>query len=131
QVYAAGDLSDPHGTHRVCLAAVSAALRELARRGAAWLRHCETWLYRGAWQEWEPHQIELAVPLSPDEVERKRTAIFFHESQKDKALFPGPWDTREFWKRAEDRNRETAGLYDRLGLPEYQALEAFVRLRVT
>ncbi|MBW7906252.1 MAG: glucosamine-6-phosphate deaminase [Phycisphaerae bacterium] len=131
QVYAAGDLSDPHGTHRVCLAAVSAALRELARRGAAWLPDCETWLYRGAWQEWEPHQIELAVPLSPDEVERKRTAIFFHESQKDKALFPGPWDAREFWKRAEDRNRETAELFDKLGLPEYQALEAFVRLRVT
>ena len=85
------------------------------------------WHYRGAWQEWEPHKIEMAVPLSPDEVERKRTAIFKHESQKDKALFPGPWDPREFWKRAEDRNRETAELYDRLGLPEYQAMEAFVR----
>ena len=88
---------------------------------------CIVWLYRGAWQEWEPHHIDMAVPLSPDEVERKRMAIFKHESQKDKALFPGPWDTREFWQRAEDRNRATAELYDRLGLPEYQALEAFAK----
>ncbi len=92
-----------------------------------WLRDCEVWLYRGAWQEWEPHAIDLAVPLSPDEVDRKRRAIFNHETQKDKAPFPGPWDTREFWQRAEDRNRQTAELYDQLGLPEYQALEAFVR----
>ncbi|QOJ14594.1 MAG: glucosamine-6-phosphate deaminase [Planctomycetia bacterium] len=125
QLYAAGDLSDPHGTHRVCLAAIDAAMKRLASR--SWMRNCEAWLYRGAWQEWEPHQIEMAVPLSPDEVERKRTAIFHHESQKDKALFPGPWDTREFWQRAEDRNRATAELYDKLGLPEYQAIEAFVR----
>jgi len=124
QIYAAGDLSDPHGTHRVCLAAIERALERLADED--WLRDCEAWYYRGAWQEWEPHEIDLAVPLSPDEVERKRMAIFKHESQKDKALFPGPWDTREFWKRAEDRNAETARLYDRLGLPEYQALEAFV-----
>jgi len=127
QVYAAGDLSDPHGTHRVCLAAIAAALHSLAER--PWLAMCEVWLYRGAWQEWEPQAIEMAVPLSPDEVERKRTAIFNHETQKDKAPFPGPWDTREFWQRAEDRNRHTAQLYDRLGLPEYQALEAFVRWR--
>ena len=125
QVYAAGDLSDPHGTHRVCLAAIGGALRKLTDRD--WLRDCEVWLYRGAWQEWEPHAIDLAVPLSPDEVDRKRRAIFNHETQKDKAPFPGPWDTREFWQRAEDRNRRTAELYDRLGLPEYQALEAFVR----
>jgi len=125
QIYAAGDLSDPHGTHRVCLAAITTALHRLER--ADWMRDCDVWLYRGAWQEWSPHEIEMAVPLSPDEVERKRMAIFKHESQKDKALFPGPWDTREFWQRAEDRNRNTATLYDQLGLPEYEAIEGFVR----
>jgi glucosamine-6-phosphate deaminase len=124
QVYAAGDLSDPHGTHRVCLVAVIEALRQLADRD--WAHDCELWLYRGAWQEWEPHEIEMAVPLSPDEVERKRMAIFKHESQKDRAVFPGPTDPREFWQRAEDRNRDTARLYDRLGLPEYEAIEGFV-----
>jgi glucosamine-6-phosphate deaminase len=126
QVYAAGDLSDPHGTHRVCLEAVLAALRALADRD--WARACEVWLYRGAWQEWEPHEIDMAVPLAPDEVLRKRMAIFKHESQKDRALFPGPTDPREFWQRAEDRNRDTARLYDRLGLPEYEAIEGFVLL---
>jgi glucosamine-6-phosphate deaminase len=124
QVYAAGDLSDPHGTHRVCLGAVIAALGQLADR--PWAKRCELWLYRGAWQEWEPHEIDMAVPLSPDEVERKRMAIFKHESQKDRALFPGPTDPREFWQRAEDRNRDTARLYDKLGLPEYEAIEGFV-----
>jgi len=124
QIYAAGDLSDPHGTHRVCLAAVMEAVRRLA--GEPWMRECQVWLYRGAWQEWGPEEIEMAVPLSPDEVERKRMAIFKHQSQKDRALFPGPSDTREFWQRAEDRNRQTAELYDRLGLPEYQAIEGFV-----
>jgi glucosamine-6-phosphate deaminase len=124
QIYAAGDLSDPHGTHRVCLAAVIMALDELADR--EWARESELWLYRGAWQEWAPHEIDMAVPLSPDEVERKRMAIFKHESQKDRALFPGPTDSREFWQRAEDRNRDTARLYDRLGLPEYEAIEGFV-----
>ncbi|MFM8735835.1 MAG: glucosamine-6-phosphate deaminase [Pirellulales bacterium] len=125
QVYAAGDLSDPHGTHRVCLAAILGALAEVKRRD--WAKDCQLWLYRGAWQEWEPHEIEMAVPLSPDEVERKRMAIFKHESQKDRALFPGASDPREFWQRAEDRNRETARLYDKLGLPEYEAIEGFVR----
>jgi glucosamine-6-phosphate deaminase len=124
QVYAAGDLSDPHGTHRVCLVAVIEALRQLA--GRDWARDCELWLYRGAWQEWEPHEIEMAVPLSPDEVERKRMAIFKHESQKDRAVFPGATDPREFWQRAEDRNRDTARFYDKLGLPEYEAIEGFV-----
>lgn len=124
QIYAAGDLSDPHGTHRVCLAAVFGGMRELADRD--WAKDCELWLYRGAWQEWEPHEIDMAVPLSPDEVQRKRLAIFKHESQKDKAVFPGPSDPREFWQRAEDRNRETARLYDLLGLPEYEAIEGFV-----
>lgn len=125
QVYAAGDLSDPHGTHRVCLAAVTEALSRL--RDEAWMRECVLWLYRGAWQEWEPQRIEMAVPLSPDEVLRKRTAIFRHQSQKDRALFPGPVDAREFWQRAEDRNRHTARLYDALGLAEYEAIEGFVR----
>ncbi|MBX3397049.1 MAG: glucosamine-6-phosphate deaminase [Phycisphaerae bacterium] len=127
QIYAAGDLSDPHGTHRVCLAAIQSAVGRLAERN--WMKACRVWLYRGAWQEWEPHQIEMAVPLSPDEVDRKRMAIFHHESQKDKALFPGPSDPREFWQRAEDRNAATAAIFDRLGLPEYQAIEAFVEWR--
>lgn len=148
QIYAAGDLSDPHGTHRVCLRAILSAVEALRAEAAggadapaapasgavhgrandaAWINACDVWLYRGAWQEWEPERIEMAVPLSPDEVEKKRLAIFKHQSQKDKALFPGPWDSREFWQRAEDRNRETALQYDRLGLPEYQAIEAFVR----
>ncbi len=127
QIYAAGDLSDPHGTHRLCLAAVTAAVERLS--DCDWMQACDVWYYRGAWREWEPHEIEMAVPLSPDEVERKRMAIFKHESQKDKALFPGPWDPREFWQRAEDRNRHTAETYDRLGLPEYQAIEAFLRWR--
>ena len=124
QIYAAGDLSDPHGTHRVCLNAIFQSLETLADHD--WAKACELWLYRGAWQEWEPHEIDMAVPLSPDEVNRKRMAIFKHESQKDRALFPGPTDPREFWQRAEDRNRETARLYDRLGLPEYEAIEGFV-----
>jgi glucosamine-6-phosphate deaminase len=124
QIYAAGDLSDPHGTHRTCLAAVVKACGVCETDG--WYRDCEVWLYRGAWQEWAPHQIEIAVPLSPSELDRKRTAIFKHESQKDRALFPGP-DMREFWQRAEQRNRETARVYDRLGLAEYEAIEGFVR----
>jgi glucosamine-6-phosphate deaminase len=127
QVYAAGDLSDPHGTHRVCLAAVIEALQRLKDRD--WMKTCEVWLYRGAWQEWGVDEIEMAVPLSPEEVARKRIAIFKHESQKDKALFPGH-DQREFWQRAEDRNRATAEAYDQLGLAEYEALEGFVRWKM-
>lgn len=123
QIYAAGDLSDPHGTHRVCLSAVFQAMHRL--KDQQWVQDCELWLYRGAWQEWEPQQIEMAVPLSPAELERKLHAIFKHESQKDKALFPGI-DSREFWERAEQRNRETARIYDKLGLAEYEAMEAFV-----
>jgi glucosamine-6-phosphate deaminase len=124
QIYAAGDLSDPHGTHRVCLNAVLTACQRCAKDD--WFADCEVWLYRGAWHEWGPHEIEMAVPLSPNEVDRKRTAIFKHQSQKDRALFPGP-DMREFWKRAEDRNRDTAQLFDKLGLAEYEAIEGFVR----
>jgi glucosamine-6-phosphate deaminase len=130
QVYAAGDLSDPHGTHRTCLSVIVKALERLrddpAERG--WMSRCEVWLYRGAWQEWSPEEIEMAVPLSPDEVVRKRFAIFKHESQKDTPVFPGANDPREFWQRAEDRNRATAAAYDRLGLAEYEAMEGFVRL---
>ncbi len=128
QIYAAGDLSDPHGTHRVCLDAILRAFERV--RGQPWFAACEVWLYRGAWQEWEPERIEMAVPLSPEEVVRKRNAIFKHQSQKDRAMFPGT-DEREFWQRAEARNRETANLYDRLGLAEYAAMEGFVRWRPT
>ncbi len=126
QIYAAGDLSDPHGTHRTCLRAVLTAVEQCA--GEEWQESVELWLYRGAWQEWSPHDIEMAVPLSPLEVELKRVAIFKHESQKDRALFPGP-DMREFWQRAEQRNAATAKLYDALGLAEYEAIEGFVRWR--
>jgi glucosamine-6-phosphate deaminase len=124
QIYSAGDLSDPHGTHRVCLAAVMRAVERIRDRD--WFRNCEIWLYRGAWQEWEPDRIQMAVPLSPKELLRKRSAIFKHQSQKDRAMFPGP-DEREFWQRAEARNRQTARLYDQLGLAEYEAIEGFVQ----
>ena len=122
QVYAAGDLSDPHGTHRACLNAVFRAFERV--RGDAWRRDCEVLLYRGAWQEWDVEDIDMAVPLSPEDVTRKRLAIFKHQSQKDRAPFPGI-DDREFWQRAEQRNAATAARYDALGLAEYQALEAF------
>ena len=124
QIYAAGDLSDPHGTHRVCLTAVFEAVEKL--KNEAWMKDCYVWLYRGAWQEWDIDQIEMAVPLSPDELFRKRRAVFKHQSQKDSAMFPGA-DKREFWQRAEDRNRETADRYKKLGLADYEAMEAFVR----
>jgi glucosamine-6-phosphate deaminase len=124
QVYAAGDLSDPHGTHRTCLAAIAGAMGRV--RDEAWFADCEAWLYRGAWQEWEPEKIDMAVPISPREMARKRQAIFKHESQKDRAMFPGS-DSREFWQRAEQRNHGTAELYDNLGLAEYEAIEAFAR----
>ena len=124
QIYAAGDLSDPHGTHRTCLDVLFESCRQC--RDDEWMQDCEVWMYRGAWQEWAPHEIEMAVPLSPQEVDRKRTAIFKHESQKDRALFPGA-DAREFWQRAEARNAETALIYDRLGLAQYQAIEGFVK----
>ncbi len=124
QIYAAGDLSDPHGTHRVCLAAILEALKRLKNKD--YMKDCWLWLYRGAWQEWDIDQIEMAVPLSPDELMRKRRAIFKHQSQKDSAMFPGT-DKREFWMRAEDRNHATAAAYNQLGLAEYEAMEAFVR----
>lgn len=123
QIYLAGDLSDPHGTHRVCAEAIILALKEIEASGTPLP---EVLLYRGAWEEWAPHEIELAVPLSPTDLSRKKKAIFRHESQKDTALFPGT-DAREFWQRSEDRNRHTAACYNQLGLPEYFAMEGFVR----
>lgn len=123
QIYMAGDLSDPHGTHRVCADAIFQAL---ARRKEEGREIPEVLLYRGAWQEYPLHEIEIAVPLSPRDLETKRKAIFMHESQKDSALFPGS-DPREFWQRAEDRNKATAESYNQIGLPEYFAMEAFVR----
>jgi glucosamine-6-phosphate deaminase len=130
QIYVAGELSDPHGTHRVCAEAVFAATRLLrgkAEPDATASSAFEVWLYKGAWEEWEPHEIEMAVPVSPEVLERKKQAIFRHQSQKDRAMFPGGTDRREFWQRAEDRNIATARTYDALGLPEYFAMEAFVK----
>jgi glucosamine-6-phosphate deaminase len=127
QVFAAGDFADPNGTHIVCFNIIIAALTRL-RETEDWVKDCWVWLYRGAWQEFPTHEIEMAVPLSPAEVLRKRSAIFKHQSQKDRPVFPGD-DAREFWVRAEDRNRETAQCYDRLGLAEYAAMEAFVRYK--
>lgn len=125
QVFAAGDFEDPHGTHIVCFNIIVEALRRL-KTTEEWVKDCWLWMYRGAWHEFEPHEIEMAVPLSPTEVEKKKLAIFKHQSQKDRPVFPGD-DAREFWKRAEDRNRETAQIYDDLGLADYEAMEAFVR----
>ncbi len=127
QVFAAGDFEDPHGTHIVCFNIIIEALRRLAKT-ENWVNDCWVWMYRGAWKEFETHEIEMAVPLSPQEVERKKFAIFKHQSQKDRAVFPGD-DAREFWQRAEDRNRDTAHAYDELGLAEYEAMEAFVRYK--
>ncbi len=124
QVYAAGDLADPHGTHRVCLDAIFEAFRRLDNE--TWMKDCWLWMYRGAWHEWAVHEIEMAVPMSPEQLRKKRQAIFMHQSQKDRAPFPGD-DSREFWQRAEDRNRGTAQTYRDLGLAEYEAMEAFVR----
>ena len=126
QIFAAGDLSDPHGTHRVCLQAIFEAVEIL--KDEPWMKDCYVWLYRGAWQEWEIEDIDMAVPISPEELLRKRRAIFKHQSQKDRPLFPGH-DDREFWQRAEQRNRNTARTYDLLGLPEYEAMEAFKRYK--
>ncbi|UZR93525.1 glucosamine-6-phosphate deaminase [Chondrinema litorale] len=126
QIFAAGDLRDPHGTHKVCLDAIFAAIDIL--KNEEWMKDCYVWLYRGAWHEWGVDEIEMAVPISPEELLRKRKAIFKHQSQKDTPVFPGN-DAREFWQRAEDRNRATAKIYDQLGLTEYEAIEAFVRYR--
>lgn len=128
QIYAAGDLSDPHGTHRVCLYVIYRALEELKNEKAQWLEDCYVWLYRGAWQEWDIADMEMVVPIGPKDMERKKNAIFKHQSQKDSAMFPGN-DEREFWQRAEQRNRETARKFNALGLAEYEAMEGFVRYK--
>ena len=124
QIYAAGDLADPHGTHKVCLDSLFEALKRLKHN--SYMDDCWVWLYRGAWHEWESYQIEMAVPMSPDQVLKKRHAIFYHQSQKDGVMFQGD-DSREFWVRVEDRNRLTAEKYHALGLADYSAIEAFKR----
>lgn len=123
QIFVAGDLADPHGTHKVCLDAILAAIDEL--KGAEWLKECRIWMYRGAWAEWEIDHIEMAVPISPEELRKKRNAILKHQSQMESAPFLGN-DERLFWQRSEDRNRATAELYRQLGLASYEAIEAFV-----
>ena len=124
QIYAAGDLADPHGTHKVCLDAIFEAVKRL--KDKPFMKDCWLWLYRGAWQEWGIEEIEMAVPMGPDQVLEKRKGIFKHQSQKDGVVFQGT-DSREFWQRAEDRNKETADIYDAMGLARYAAMEAFVR----
>ncbi len=126
QVYCAGDLADPHGTHKVCLEIIFESLRRLKASGETWVKDCWVWLYKGAWQEWAVSEIEMAVPMSPDQVLKKRFGIFIHQSQKDSVPFQGT-DSREFWQRAEIRNANTADLYASLGLTKYAAIEAFVR----
>ena len=130
QIFCAGDLADPHGTHKVCLDVVLAALDEIRNSGEdnEWLTDCYIWLYKGAWEEWAIDEIEMAIPMSPEQVKKKRYGIFIHQSQKDSVPFQGT-DEREFWQRAEERNANTADLYARLGLTRYAAMEAFVRLK--
>ncbi|MDO5570975.1 MAG: glucosamine-6-phosphate deaminase [Bacteroidales bacterium] len=124
QIFVAGDLADPHGTHKVCLDAVLAAIDEVKEE--QWLKDCRIWMYRGAWAEWEVDHIEMAVPLSPEELRSKRNSILKHQSQMESAPFLGN-DERLFWQRSEDRNRATAELYHQLGLASYEAIEAFVQ----
>ena len=125
QIFVAGDLADPHGTHRVCTDAVFAAIDLEKEEGAKWLKDCRIWMYRGAWAEWEIENIEMAVPISPEELRAKRNSILKHQSKMESAPFLGN-DERLFWQRSEDRNRGTAALYDNLGLASYEAMEAFV-----
>ena len=125
QIYAAGDLADPHGTHRTCMEALLQALERT--QDDDWREECHLWLYRGAWMEWNLGLVDMAVPLSPSEMLKKRHAIYRHLSQKDVVPFPGS-DTREFWQRAEERTQNTAKLYDKLGMAEYQAIEVFVKM---
>lgn len=126
QIFCAGDLADPHGTHKVCLEVVLESLRRLKDEKQDWINDCWLWLYKGAWQEWNIEEIEMAVPMSPEQVMKKRYGIFIHQSQKDMVPFQGS-DSREFWQRAEERNASTASLYAQLGLTHYAAMEAFVR----
>ena len=126
QVYCAGDFADPHGTHKVCFDVVIEAIRRIRASGETWVDDCWLWLYKGAWQEWDITEIEMAIPMSPDQVLKKRHGIFIHQSQKDSVPFQGS-DSREFWQRAEERNANTARLYAQLGLTQYAAMEAFVK----
>ncbi len=126
QVYCAGDFADPHGTHIVCFNVVLESLKRIKAAGDGWINDCWLWLYKGAWQEWNIEEIEMAIPMSPDQVLKKRFGIFIHQSQKDMVPFQGS-DSREFWQRAEERNAATANLYADLGLTHYAAMEAFVR----
>ena len=128
QIFVAGDLADPHGTHRVCTDAVFAAVDLEKEENAEWLKDCRIWMYRGAWAEWEIENIEMAVPISPEELRAKRNSILKHQSQMESAPFLGN-DERLFWQRSEDRNRGTAALYDSLGLASYEAMEAFVEYK--
>ena len=126
QIYCAGDFADPHGTHKVCFDVVIEALKRIKATNEPWVADCWLWLYKGAWQEWDITEIEMAIPMSPDQVIKKRNGIFIHQSQKDTIPFQGT-DDREFWQRAEERNGNTAMLYAQLGLTQYAAMEAFVR----
>lgn len=126
QIFCAGDFADPHGTHKVCFDVVIEALHRIKATGAAWVNDCWLWLYKGAWQEWDITEIEMAVPMSPDQVIKKRNGIFIHQSQKDTVPFQGS-DAREFWQRAEERNANTAKLYAQLGMTQFAAMEAFVK----
>jgi glucosamine-6-phosphate deaminase len=124
QIYCAGDLADPHGTHEVALVAVLRAFDIIC--GEEWFKECRIWWYRGAWMEWPIDQVDMAVPISPSELAIKRKAIYRHGSQLNDVPYPGS-DPREFWQRAEDRNRATADLFNRLGMAEYEAMECFAR----
>ena len=126
QIFCAGDLADPHGTHKVCLDVVMESMKRIKAEKESWVNDCWMWLYKGAWQEWNIEEIEMAIPMSPDQVMKKRYGIFIHQSQKDMVPFQGS-DSREFWQRAEERNAHTANLYAALGLTHYAAMEAFVR----
>ena len=129
QIYVAADLADPHGTHKKCTDAVLAAIDEEKKAGAEWLKDCRVWMYRGAWAEWDVADIEMCMPMSPEELREKRNAILRHQSQMESAPFMGN-DERLFWQRAEDRNRDTAKRYDDLGLACYEAMEAFVEYHI-
>ena len=127
QIFVAGDLADPHGTHRVCLDAVLAAIDDI--KDEEWMKNCRIWMYRGAWAEWEIDHIEMAVPISPEELRQKRNSILKHQSQMESAPFLGD-DERLFWQRAEDRNKATADLYTSLGLASYEAIEALSLIHI-
>ena len=124
QIYAAGDLADPHGTHKVCLDILFDVLKSIKKK--SFMKNCWVWLYRGAWHEWEIHEIDMSIPMSPNQVLKKRKAIFYHQTQKDNVMFQGD-DNREFWVRTEDRNRAIAKDFRGLGMSDYSAIETFKR----